>query len=412
MVGSPPVLDASEIAPSPDLASPWAAAETTRQGWLNARLWALIAFIVSRGFILAGAAVVTVGRAKLSDDPTSPDPETATNGILEVLTSWDGKWYFEIVRHGYPRDVPAKITYFQPEARAAFFPVYPYAVKALDKVLPGGDVGAALVMNTVLGLGFVYLVGVIARRLFGDEAAKRSMMLTALFPGSFVLSFAYSESIMLFLGAVALWWLHQRKWLLAGLAATLVTASRPNGIAIAVACAVAAIFAIRERREWKSLIAPALSPIGWIVFHALLSRHADENFVWFRVQNEAWREGVSFGVSALKNIGTAISSPLSSPGSMFTLGCIAAMLWMLWALWKVRLPAPMVAYTAVVLVLMLMPATVTARPRFLFTAFPLFIAFGAWWPERRRDAWGMVMAGCGAGLVAVTAVYGSFGAIP
>ena len=44
----------------------------------------------------------------------------------------------------------------------------------------------------------------------------------------------------------------------------------------------------------------------------------------------------------------------------------------------------MVAYIAVVVALMLLPATVTARPRFLFTAFPLFISAAAWWPRRDR----------------------------
>ena len=35
------------------------------------------------------------------------------------------------------------------------------------------------------------------RRLFGNKVASRAMVLTALFPGSFVLSFAYSEALML-----------------------------------------------------------------------------------------------------------------------------------------------------------------------------------------------------------------------
>ena len=160
------------------------------------------------------------------------------------------------------------------------------------------------------------------------------------------------------------------------------------------------------------MAAPALSPLGWLLFHILLSRHADERLVWFRVQREAWDEGVSFGFSALERIWIALRTPLSSPGSALVLFSVVAMLWMLWALKQVRLPAPMVAYTFVVLALMLMPATVTARPRFLFTAFPLFIAFAAWWPQRHRDAWGFLMAICGGGLVAVTAVYGAFGAIP
>jgi hypothetical protein len=64
---------------------------------------------------------------------------------------------------------------------------------------------------------------------------------------------------------------------------------------------------------------------------------------------------------------------------------------------------------------MLVPATVTARPRFLFTAFPLLIG-AAWWFEQRRrtdeTVWPMTMAACGAGLAALTGLYGVFGAIP
>ena len=84
----------------------------------------------------------------------------------------------------------------------------------------------------------------------------------------------------------------------------------------------------------------------------------------------------------------------------------------LWCLWRKPLPWPMVAYIAVVIALMLLPATVTARPRFLFTAFPLFISAAAWWPRRDRAVWDLVLVACGAGLTGLTALYGVFGAIP
>ena len=72
---------------------------------------------------------------------------------------------------------------------------------------------------------------------------------------------------------------------------------------------------------------------------------------------------------------------------------------------------------------MLIPETVTARPRFLFTAFPLFIAVGAWWPapvaDRDHDraswdraGWDMVLVAGGAGIATLTGLYGVFGAIP
>ena len=53
------------------------------------------------------------------------------------------------------------------------------------------------------------------------------------------------------------------------------------------------------------------------------------------------------------------------------------MLFGLWAMWKRRLPLPVTVYTLGILALMLLPQTVTARPRFLFTAFPLLIAVAA-----------------------------------
>jgi hypothetical protein len=104
--------------------------------------------------------------------------------------------------------------------------------------------------------------------------------------------------------------------------------------------------------------------------------------------------------------------PLDSPRNALTLLCVGAMLFGLWAIWKKPLPLPVTVYTLGILALMLLPKTVTARPRFLFTAFPLLIAIAAIWPDRDEEAWPLVLAACGAGLAATTALYGVFGAIP
>jgi hypothetical protein len=130
------------------------------------------------------------------------------------------------------------------------------------------------------------------------------------------------------------------------------------------------------------------------------------------VQREAWTEGTSFGLTAIKDIGNAVVHPLDSPKNILTLLCVVAMLFGLWAIWKRPLPIPVTVYTLGVLALMLLPKTVTARPRFLFTAFPLLIAIAAFWPEKDDEGWPLLLAACGAGLAAVTALYGVLGAIP
>lgn len=383
-------------------------------------------YVVSRACVLAGAAVVAAELrvdANLADEQNLPlaDPHgttsigSATRPILDVLTSWDGLWYMDIVRNGYPTSIPPNVTYHVDEARAAFFPLFPLLGRGFDTVLPGGDSFAVLTMNALFGLVAVLLIGLLAQRLYGDRVGRTAATLAAIFPGSFVLSFAYSEALMIMLAAACLWCLVEREWVAAGVFAALATATRPNGLALVVACGVAALFAIRERREWRALIAVALAPIGFVTFQVWLGQHTGEAGAWFRVQREAWGEGASFGWTAIRNTAEAITQPLTSPTDTITALAVAGTVALVWMSWRAKLPWVLTAYSWCVLALMLAPATVTARPRFLYTAFPLLIGAAKWYESRREDdevLWPMSMAASGAGLAALTGLYGVFGAIP
>lgn len=394
--------------------------------WWRLLVHALPVYVVSRLCVLAGAAVVATELrvdANLADERELPlaDPHGATNAgsairpILDVFTSWDGLWYMDIVRNGYPRSVPPDVTYFVDEARAAFFPLFPLLGRWFDRVLPGGDSFAVLVMNTLLGLVAIVLFGLIATHVYGERVGRTTVTLSALFPGSFVLSFAYSEALMLAFAAACLLMLLQHEWTAAGVFAALATATRPNGVALIAACLVAALIAVRERRDWHALTAVMLAPIGFITFQVWLGQHTGETGVWFRVQREAWDEGASFGWTAVRNTAEAVWQPMTSPTDTITALSVAATVVLVVLSWKARLPWVLHAYAWAVLALMLVPATVTARPRFLFTAFPLLIGAAQWYEGRREhdeNIWPLTLAACGAGLAALTGLYGVFGAIP
>jgi hypothetical protein len=398
--------------------------------WWRLMWHALPVYVLSRLCVLAGAAVVAAELrvdTNLADERGLPlaDPHivdgsvtstgSAVRPMLDVLTSWDGLWYMDIVRNGYPEFVPDDVTYHMNEARAAFFPLFPALGRLFDIVLPGGDSLAVLVMNTLFGFVAVVLIGLLGFRLYGERVGRTTATLAALFPGSFVLTFAYSESLMLMLAAACMLCLHDRRWLLAGVFAALTTATRPNGLAIVLCCLVAAAIAIRDDRDWRALASVLLAPIGFIAFQIWLGQHTGEAAVWFRVQREAWDEGASFGWTAIKNTVEAIAQPLTSPTDTITAVSVVATVVLLWMGWKARLPIWMTAYSWAVIGLMLAPATVTARPRFLFTAFPLLIGAAVWFEQRHRTddrSWAMTMAACGAGLAALTGLYGVFGAIP
>ncbi|CAB4574781.1 unannotated protein [freshwater metagenome] len=411
--------------------SPVADATEEHRTWVAALKAAAFAFFVSRIMVMVGAAIVAAEmradenkiRSQIlfgldrKVDPHSRGlvlPRSAGRMILDVLTSWDGIWYLRITRFGYPSFVPPSITYEEPQARVAFFPAYPYAVRWLDRILPGGDTFAALALNLALGVVFIVLVGLLTRAWFGVRYARTAMVLCAVFPGSFVLSFAYSEALLLTMAAATLLALHHERWLIAGLFAALASATRPNGVAVIVACAVAAAIAIHKRRDFRSLAAPLLAPVGFVGYQLWIDSHADESRVWFRVQGEAWKEGASFGLTAIRRTLETFTQPLTSPTDMITAASFLGTLALVWIAWKRhRLPLPAAAYSAVVVILMLLPATVTARPRFMFTAFPLFIAAAVWFDAPRRKEWWPYVVGTGmAGLVTLTALYGVLGVVP
>lgn len=380
--------------------------------WRRALAVGLATYVVSRFAVAAGAGVRASQQVVDANQAGQQRPGSALDLITQVSTSWDGLWYLEIIRNGYPRSIPENVTYFQEEARAAFFPVYPIIARTVDAVLPGGDTLAALTTNLVLGAVAVMLVGLLARRIFDTSTAMYSMMLFSVFPGSFVMSFAYAETVLIVFAALCLLFLIDERWLLAGLAAALATATRPNGLAVVAACLVAAVIAIRRRRDWGALVAVALSPLGFIAFQLYLMVHTDERLPWFRVQSQAWDEGTSFGLTAITHIIDFVRAPLASPTDAITTITVLALIAALWITWKQPLPPPALAYSLVIVALMLLPDTVTARPRFLFTAFPLFIAVAAWLPRRERAVWEIVLIIGGAGLAALTTLYGVFGAIP
>ena len=403
--------------PGGSVSQPMSTATTTEPLVRESSTWqsylgrAGIAYVVTRIFVVAGAAIVAAQEVAEANRTGGVRPKNAVGLITQVLTSWDGRWYYEIVRHGYPAVVPPHVTYDMPEARAAFFPAYPLLVRAANVVLPGGDVLAGIVLNVVLGALAVYLVGLLTRELFDQRTAYRAMLLFVFFPGSVALSLTYSEATLIVAAAACLLMLLRRHWVLAGLLASVGSACRPNGIALCFACLVATVIAVRERREWRAALATLLSPWGFIGFQVYLRIHSGE-WAWFRVQREAWNEGNSYGYTAIKNTVEAFIHPLASPTDIITAVSVITMCVLFWMMWKRRLPWPVMTYTIVVLLLMVLPNTVTARPRFLFTAFPLFISAAAWWPEEHEEAWGLVIAACSAGLVALAGLYGVFGAIP
>lgn len=296
------------------------------------------------------------------------------NHFRQALRSWDGTYYYRIITDGYPPvltdgdDVPGQTVH-------AFFPLFPGLVRLLSRTLGLHPTYVGLTLNVLLGAAFAVVLWLLVRRLVDEGTADRSVALVSFFPGSFVLSMLYAEVLLLLLVATCLYLLVERRWLLAGVAAALATATRPNALPLVAACAWAAGVAVVRRREWPALLAPALAPAGFLAFMAFLWARTGEADAWFRVQREGWGERFDFGAGTLERLGDVITNPSdvylnvisASIGAVAIVVCAALLL-------QWRPPGEVAIYALGVALLALGSATLGGRPRFILTAFPLLIA--------------------------------------
>lgn len=409
MTGAEPLAEAGlDDRPGPHGSSALVPAQASAQRPTSARvrsaLWSLrvpvAAYVASRVLVLlsaaAGGFIATTGGTPVL---TGPWPEISGTGraTVDALLRWDSAWYVRVATGGYSADPNGAAG-----APNAFFPLFPALVRwcgALTGLSPGE---AGLVVASLTGLAATVLVWLLARQLAGTATADRSAALFAFFPGSFVLSMVYSEGLLVALAAGALLALGRRRWLLAGLLAAATTATRPNGAAIGVACAWAALIAVRERREWRALSAPVLAPVGVLAFFVFLAVRTGDRLAWFTAQREAWSEHID-PTAQLHRIRLVLDAPSAPIGSLNTLlpvlgGVVIVVALVLLLLW--RPGGAVVAYTLTASAIVLVSASIGARPRMLLAAFPLVMALA----HRVRGNAFLALLATSAGCMAVLMV--------
>ena len=332
---------------------------------------ALLPYLISRLVVATAAVFVLV---------LVPAHE---GGLASVFTSWDGQWYLSVAEHGYlpgpdvvrPGAPPNADT--SVDGAVAFLPAYPMVVAAVGVIVPGPldavAVAVALVIGGAATVAFAQLCGV----LRPEDEARRAVLLFCFFPGAFILSFAYPEGLVILLACLCLLALLRHAWLVAGVTAALASAARPNGLALMVACAVAAGIAIRQDDDRSSLLAPILAPLGFLAFLGYLWWRtgrgrllvpgeprvlARPDRMVARVPRD--RRGARSGV-------TETSRPLLFLGLMAGFALLVVLVILLL---RARLPAPIVAYALSYEALALLSGALAPRPRFIFTAFPLVMA--------------------------------------
>lgn len=315
-------------------------------------------FLSSR---LAALAVAHVARL------IKPQP------LALVLSGWDGGWYLRIAASGYPGSLPGG-TGSAAQSVHAFFPGFPLLIRAVAAVTGLAQSTAGAVTATAMATLAAALIWLLARDLAGEDVATRAVLLVSFFPGSSVLGMVYSEGPFLAFGAGCLLGLHRRRWVFAGLAAAAAGATRPTGLVLTVCCAWAAVGAVRGRRDWAALAAPALAPVGFVAWSLFLETRTGSAVAWVHSQLQGWDQGFDFGAHTAHSIGAFVADPLGDLNRAVSVLTIVVLVAGLAALWRWRPPVVLWIYSAGVVLPALFSSVLTSTPRFVLSAFPVHIA--------------------------------------
>lgn len=360
-------------------------------------------YAATRAVTLAAAWVVTLIRV----DPSAADPATRPHTISQVLAIWDGHWYIDVALNGYPHVVPAgnfsEGTGAAAQNGIAFFPGYPLLIRWVHLISPFSVDIDAVAIAMVAGLIATLAIWATVRDRTGDETANRAAMAFCCFPAAFILSFAYTESLMLAAAALSLWAATRKRWVWAGLAAAVATFTRSTGMVLVPALGVAALMEIHRRRQWRALVAPLLAPLGMIGFLTYLRFHTGSWTIWFEAEHRGWGHRLDFGAAAARNTWRFVTHPMHDPQlTLLGFGTIVAIAGLV-AIWRTRQPIVVTLYAVAMLGSLLLSPDLQIRPRFVLGAFPLITALGEWIPRRWFAA--LIAASVG-GLGVLTILFG------
>ncbi len=358
------------------------------------------------------------------------DPATLTapfGGAGDTLVApaarWDSVWYLAIALGGYGEDA----------LRTAFFPLYPLVVAlagAPAAVLV--DDRAAYLLTGILvslvafGVGLYFVHRLTALEL-GEDVARTTVWLVALFPTAFAFSAVYTESLFLALSAGALYAARRERWAVAGLAGLAAAATRSTGALLVVPLA---IMWWQGERDLRRLAWVAAVPLGPAAYLAYLAVATGDPWAPLTVQDAWYRElagplagawdGATAAWDGVRQLLSGSREPVYfeiAAGDPFfvaahNVGNFAFLVLALVALGGAfrRLPAAYATWGLLAVALPVSypvaPEPLASLPRYLAIAFPLHMWLALW--AREHGAQRAVAAVSAAALAALTVPFATW----
>ncbi|MBI2645376.1 hypothetical protein HYW94_04365 [Candidatus Uhrbacteria bacterium] len=293
---------------------------------------------------------------------------------------FDANWYLTVVEKGY---------FFQEGKRSniVFFPLYPLIVKFASFFTGGNGAIAGICVSTIFALFSCWLLFLFAKKEYGEQTAWRSIFFFLAFPVSFFLISIYTESLFIFLSLAAFHCARSRRWLLATLCVALLTATRVTGLAIIPALALEYAtqhgYSLRALFSKKTLLF-LLMPLGFFLFLGYQWMIFGDPLLFLNGQG-AWQRNASFFPASIASKFQEYIQEFSlvaDPNNPMPLATrwIDVTFFILFIAGIIftwfKTSKPLALFSAGLLAIPLLSGSLLSMARYMFVAFPLFIAAG------------------------------------
>lgn len=255
-----------------------------RDGWREA-MWAFLgARVLLAAIGVLGGGTLALAPGQPPTDAGFPNPVLSPGWhmLATSLQRQDAQWFLRLATTGYsPGD-----------NSAAFFPAFPTAIRVTN-LLPGvGPLAAGLIVANVAAFAALLLLHALTRSELGDDAARRAVLFTALFPTAFFLYAPYTESLFLLASIATFWFARRDRWMWAAFAGALAAATRSVGILLILALWVEVL--AQHRRDGRAalprLLAAAAVALGPLLYFTWWQWRYHDFWAPLDAQH-AWRPG-------------------------------------------------------------------------------------------------------------------------
>jgi hypothetical protein len=189
-------------------------------------------------------------RSNAFTDTLPPPNHGAHYLLLGIWERFDTLWYFHIARYGYDR----------PDA-IVFYPLYPCLIRTLSWLLQ--PITASLLISTLAAFFLFWGFQNLMQLDFGPDQVRKSLIVYAIWPSSFIFFAGYPESLLLALMLWSLYFARKQKWATAVALALAAEMTKAVGAIITLP-----LFLMAARRQRMSAWSALLTPVGALAFPA------------------------------------------------------------------------------------------------------------------------------------------------